>query len=148
MSKYTGSSADRTVVVGEYKATRTTLVDGDRGEAQMDANGFLMTSLGTKIAGEDLTNDVIRVEHQMGYATISTATTTTVKTGAGVLHNIIVTGGTTGTIVIYDNTAGSGTKIADFDTTNALAVYPFHCKFSTGLTIITSAATKITVNYR
>jgi hypothetical protein len=135
-------------VGGVYNATAPTIQDRGREEFQLDASGNQKTTLATKLAGEDLTNDVMKVEHQMRYATIATATTTTVKTGAGVLHNIIVTGGTTGTIVIYDNTAASGTKIADFDTTNLLATYPFHCKFSTGLTIVTSAATKITVNYR
>jgi hypothetical protein len=82
------------------------------------------------------------------YATISTGTTTTVKSGKGILHRIIVTGGTTGTIVIYDNTAASGTKIADYDTTNALATFDFDVAFSTGLTIVTSAATKLTVIFR
>jgi hypothetical protein len=81
-------------------------------------------------------------------ATISTAATTTVKTGKGFLVRLIVTGGTTGTIVVYDNTAASGTKIADFDTTNTIDSYEFNAKFDTGLTIVTSAATKITVVYR
>lgn len=79
---------------------------------------------------------------------ISTATTTTVKTGAGLLHSIVVTGGTAGTIIVYNNTAASGTVIASFSSTNALESYLFDCSFSTGLTIITSAATLLTVNYR
>lgn len=148
MSKYTGSSADRTVVVGEYKATRTTLADGDRGELQVDTNGFLVTTLGTAIKGEDLLNDVMKVEQQMSYQAISTATTTTVKSGSGLLHSIIVTGGTAGTIIVYDNTAGSGTVIASFDSTNALETYVFNAKFTTGLTIVTGAATKLTAIYR
>lgn len=42
MSKYTGkNAADRTVMVGEYKATPTTLSDGERGEVQMDTKGNL-----------------------------------------------------------------------------------------------------------
>ena len=106
------------------------------------------TSLATLIAGEDLTNDVLKIERRCSYVAISSATATVVKSGAGVLHRITVTGGTTGTIVIYDNTAGSGTKIADFDTINALASYELNVAFATGLTIVTSAATKITVSYR
>lgn len=76
---------------------------------------------------------------------ISTGTTTVVASGEGTLHLITVTGGTTGTITVYDNTAGSGTVIATFTTTNAIATYFFNCKFAKGLTVVTSAATNITV---
>lgn len=80
---------------------------------------------------------------------IATATTTAVKTGTGQLGSIIVTGGTAGTIIVYDNTAASGTILASFDSTNALAEYDFKgVPFYTGLTIITGSATKITVVYR
>jgi hypothetical protein len=113
-----------------------------------DDNDNQYGTLGTKLAGEDLTNDVMKVEQQMSYQAISTATTTTVKSGSGLLHSIIVTGGTAGTIVIYDNTSGSGTKIADFDSTNALETYVFNAKFTTGLTIVTGGATKLTAVYR
>jgi hypothetical protein len=148
MSKYNGSWAERSVAVGEYKAAPTTLSDGDRGEMQVDKEGFLLVNLGKAIKGEDLYNDVMKVEQQMSYQAVSTATTTTVKSGSGLLHSIIVTGGTAGTIVIYDNTAGSGTVIASFDSTNALETYVFNCKFSTGLTIVTGSATKVTAIYR
>lgn len=79
---------------------------------------------------------------------ISTATTTVVKTGSGVIGSVTVTGGAAGTIVIYDNTAASGTIIASFDSTAALATYLRDKTFTTGLTIVTSAATKITVAWR
>lgn len=82
------------------------------------------------------------------YSYISTAATTTVKSGTGILKSIIVNGGTAGTVILYDNTAGSGTVIASFDSTNALATYPFELTFNTGLTVVTGAATKVTVIYR
>lgn len=100
------------------------------------------------LAGEDLTVGVMKVEQRFTDTYISTATTTTLKTGAGILHTIVVNGGTAGTIIVYDNTAASGTIIASFDSTNALATYTFDCTFSTGLTVITSAATKLSVNFR
>lgn len=84
--------------------------------------------------------------HSVSY--ISTISTTTAKSGAGVLHTITVNGGTAGTIIVYDNTAGSGTVLASFDATNALATYTFNATFTTGLTIVTAAATKLTVTYR
>lgn len=104
--------------------------------------------LNQRIAGEDITNDVLKTEERFSYTYISTATTTTVKSGSGFLHTITVNGGTAGTIICYDNTAGSGTIIASFDSTNALNTYQFNVSFGTGLTIVTSAATKITVAYR
>ncbi len=134
--------------VGQYNASAPTVTDTRYNHLQLDVNANLKTALGSLIAGENLTTNRLNNEPVYSYATITTATTTTVKSGAGTLARIIVTGGTTGTIIIYDNTAGSGTKIADFDTTNALATYPFDATFSTGLTIVTSAATKLTVLYR
>lgn len=57
-------------------------------------------------------------------------------------------GGTAGTIIGYDNTAASGTILFSFDSTNALATYMFDVQFNIGLTIVTSAATKVSVSYR
>jgi hypothetical protein len=115
---------------------------------QIEDNGDAYVTLGTTIAGEDVPNDVLKVEQRNSYSYISTATTTTIKTGAGLLHTITVNGGTAGTIIVYDNTAASGSIIASFDSTNALETYVFDVVFATGLTIITGAATKVTVSYR
>lgn len=57
-------------------------------------------------------------------------------------------GGTAGTIIGYDNTVGSGSIIFSFDSTNALNTYTFDEEFVNGLTVVTSAATKLTVNVR
>lgn len=97
----------------------------------------------------DAVNDSI-TSYPFGHTStyISTATTTTIKSGAGVLHTITVNGGTAGTVIVYDNTAASGTIIASFDSTNALATYMLNVAFGTGLTIITAAATKLTVSSR
>jgi hypothetical protein len=111
------------------------------------ANQFPVT-LATLLAGEDQTNNVTKVEQRFNATYISTATTTVVKGSGGFLHSIVVQGGTTGTIKVYDNTAGSGTVIADFDTTNAIASYQFNCVCATGITVVTSAATKLTINWR
>lgn len=116
--------------------------------ANSDDNGNLWVTSGTLTSGENQTSNRIMVEVFCTAAYISTATTTVVKTGAGFLHSITVEGGTTGTIIIYDNTAASGTIIASFDSTVALATYILDVAFSVGCTIITSAATKITVSFR
>jgi hypothetical protein len=86
-----------------------------------------------------------------GYANINTNTTTTVKSGAGVLHNITInTKGATGnTATIYDNTSGSGTKIATIDTTQQVQTLALDVSFNTGLTIVTAngTAADLTVSY-
>jgi len=47
------------------------------------------------------------------YQNITTNTTTTVKSGPGFLHTICLnTAAANGTVTVYDNSAGSGTKIA------------------------------------
>ena len=87
------------------------------------------------------------------YANITAAapTTTTLKTSPGVLHSVCQnTPDATGTVTIYDNTTGSGTKIG---TITGYASTP-HCfiydvAFWTGLTVVTAtAAQDITVTYR
>lgn len=78
---------------------------------------------------------------------ISTATTTVVKDGAGILHLITINGGTLGAITVYDNNAGSGTKIATLDASADRRSYFYNVRFTTGLTIVTAAATDITVAF-
>lgn len=87
------------------------------------------------------------VELGSAYAYISTATTTIVKAASGYLHTLTIDGGVAGTVIVYDDPATSGTIIASFDSTNALQTYTFDIQFNSGLTIITSAATKVTVSY-
>lgn len=101
-----------------------------------------------RLAGEDLTNDVQKVEQRFNSSNITTATTTTVKTGAGMLHSITINTTAAGTITIYDNTAGSGTKIGTIAASAAGPTFMYNVSFSTGLTIVTGAASDITVSYR
>lgn len=84
------------------------------------------------------------------------AATTTVKSGAGVLHSIVINrSALSGTITIYDNTAGSGTKIGTI-TYGALTLLTdppisalYDASFSTGLTIVTVGANlDLTIMYR
>lgn len=79
---------------------------------------------------------------------ISTATTTQVKTGAGVLKAIVIGEAAAGAISIIDNTSGSTVNIGTLKASAAEGVYEFNCQFAVGLRIITAAATKISVIYR
>lgn len=131
-----------------YNATPTTRTEWQAGPLQADTAGNLLNSLGTRIAGEDITNNRLLTETRCTGTYISTATTTVVKTGAWVLHTLVVQWGTAGTIIGYDNTAASGDIVFSFDSTNALNTYTFNRELAIGLTIVTSAATKLTVNVR
>ena len=76
---------------------------------------------------------------------ISTATTTTVKTGVGRMVRINITETAAGTITVYDNTAASGTILAVFKASVVEGTYEFNCRFGIGLTIVTAGASKLTV---
>lgn len=85
------------------------------------------------------------------YNNITTKTTTVVKSGAGVLMGITINKqGSTDTIQIYDNTAGSGTLIASITDTTKASVYNYDVAFATGLTIVSGGTTAgdYTVRYR
>jgi hypothetical protein len=84
---------------------------------------------------------------------ITDASTTVVRTGPGALMAIIVNAAVAnGTITIYDNTAGSGTKIGTITYPATLLanhnVFPYFCKVTTGLTIVTTGTADITVVYK
>lgn len=97
--------------------------------------------------GEDSTLDRTFGGWKGSGSYISSATTTTVKSGAGVLHAIVVGETAAGAITIYDNTAASGTTIGVLKSSIVEGTYVFDRIFSTGLTIVTAAASKIHVSY-
>lgn len=84
---------------------------------------------------------------------ITTATTTVVKSGAGVLHEL--TFGkhvATGVVTVYDNTAASGTVLMVITVGAALLSDPplsitIDRAFATGLTIVTSQAEDLSGGY-
>ena len=86
------------------------------------------------------------------FSHITTNTTTTVKSGAGVLRRIVINtkGSIVNTLTIYDNTTGSGTVIGVIDTVNGVSGhFEYGVSFSTGLTIVTAngTAADVTVIY-
>lgn len=78
------------------------------------------------------------------------AATTQVKSGAGILHKIIINTPVAGTISVIDNTAGSTVNIALITMTADVKPYEltYDLAFATGLRIITSVAADVTVVYR
>lgn len=83
---------------------------------------------------------------------IAASATNTIKSGAGVLHAVIVNtkGTVASTLTLYDNTAGSGTIIAIIDSLNLSGTFEFDIAFATGLTIVSTGtvAPDFTVSYR
>lgn len=140
--------ADATL--GTSKVQYVKLMDGTingTDKAIVSTSG-LRTDMGSKLAGEDLVSDVIKVEQRYTPFAISTATTTTVKSGSGFVHIIRIVGGTMGNVTIYDNTAASGTVLLPTVTAVNGIIVLDDVTFTTGLTIVTAAATVITGSYR
>ena len=77
------------------------------------------------------------------FANINTNTTTTVKSGAGVLKRIVVNkiGTSSNTCTIYDNTTAAGTIIGTIDPVHTHMVFEYDVVFNTGLTIVTATGT-------
>jgi len=88
-SPSTTPTGTASVPLAKYNATPTTRTEGQFGVLQADTLGNLKNTLGTTIAGEDIPNDVTKVEFRNNLTYISTATTTVCKTGAGLLHSLI-----------------------------------------------------------
>lgn len=86
-----------------------------------------------------------------GYTNITTNATTTLATkGPTTLHAIIVNNpGTTWVVTVYDNNAGSGTKIGTITGPIAGGNYIYDVDCANGLTIVTTGATPgdITVSF-
>lgn len=83
---------------------------------------------------------------------ITTATTTTLVTGPGRLCRIHCYGGTMGLVQVFDNTVGSGTVIPVGPRSGgywpvAGSMEDLQIAFSTGLTIVTGAATLLAVTF-
>lgn len=78
---------------------------------------------------------------------ITTATTTSVKSSAGVVGTLSnASGAVTGTITVYDSTTGSG-NVVWTGTLAAGQILPIGMPCATGITIVTAAADAIAVSY-
>jgi hypothetical protein len=105
------------------------------------------------IAAQAISTTPVQTFESNSFSNLLANATTTVKSGAGTLVgiNINTKGASANTLTIYDNTAGSGTKIGTVDTVNGVIGHiPFKAAFATGLTVViaTGTAADITVIYR
>jgi len=111
-------------------------------------NDYIDVNLKSKIAGEDLTNDILKIRDAATYTNITSSSL--IKTGAGVLKGIVVNSHTSGTLKLWDNTAGSGTVIFN---TISFAAGPNFIKlpaveFSTGLYATVGGTADITLLWK
>mgnify|MGYP007100058916 CR=1 FL=1 len=136
--------------ISGIKYQRVKLIHGADGtnDGDVSSTNGLPTVLKEYIAGEDATADVMKVEQRYSNFNISTATTTTVFSGQGFLHELICVGGTLGNVTVYDNTAASGTVLCPAAQPAQGAVILRDISISVGLTIVTAAATVLTGSYR
>ena len=114
------------------------------------ANGLLKVS-GTVQPGNTQNTTAWYMEQQFTGTNITTNTTTTLKSGSGVAHTIVINArGTGSTITVWDNTSAAGTKLATIDSTLSTTAFLYDMKFGTGLTVVTAGAgaADITVTYR
>lgn len=120
-----------------------------------DTTDSVKVSLATLIAGEDLTNDVQKVENRYSYTRL--AADGQVKAGAGFIHTLTFAcadaAPTAGSIIVYDSLTETGTVIYSetFDTT-AFRGYSvlLDVSFATGCYVgfTTTADVGCTVSYR
>ncbi len=78
---------------------------------------------------------------------INKAGTYIIKTDNGFLHSIVVNTTAAGAITVYDNTSAAEPIIAVLKSNIGENTYTFDVNFITGLTIVTAAASDITVSY-
>lgn len=97
----------------------------------------------------DLVGMVKKFEMQCLYSDI--AASGLVKTGAGRFFGFMVNSNSSGTVKVWDNTAGSGTVIFNTITlpagSTAIFVLPVAVRFTTGLYITIGGTADITVLY-
>lgn len=127
------------------------------GDIKAAADGTIgVNNLGVTIAGEDITNDVLKVEERFSYAAVKTADAQ-IKGSAGFLHSITFScndaAPTAGSIIVFDSLTETGTQIFNHTfTTTPFVPFTvfFDCVFSTGLYIgfTTTADVNVSVSYR
>jgi hypothetical protein len=99
------------------------------------------------------TNTGTAVGYSFTNITAAAPTTTVVKTGAGILHTIVINKSVANSVItLYDNTEASGTKIGTITLPAALTddtvSLTYDVAFTTGLTITTATgASDITVTF-
>lgn len=136
---------------GNVQVNNTSMVNNLSSIAS--SNTAIAASAATIATNTGNTNPVPVFATGNSYSHISTATTTLVKTGAGILHTICInTLGGTASTVEFDAALTHTTPVMGIlnSMTTGQACYTYDVAFSTGLSITTtgSGAPDVTVSYR
>lgn len=140
---------------GKYNATPPTLTDGQRGDMQLDAAGNTKTSLGTLIAGEDLTNDVLKTEVRGSYSyQASAGDNKVIKASAGFLYGVIIGKDVASSIIEISDHASDGDGAVKIHLegstlmTSTKGYVPVNASFATGICADLDNQTHVTFIYR
>ncbi len=134
-----------------YNTSAPAPSNGNQVPLQSDSAGNLKVAEQFAPVYEDNTAGVAIVEHRYSNAIMTTATTTIVKSGAGLLHTVCVnTCVASATVKLYDALSASGTPrtITCGATAQAMPCQVYDTTFSVGLTAVTSGATDVSYSYR
>lgn len=120
----------------------------DEERAAITPNG-VRTDMTTKIAGEDITNDIIKIRDNATYTNLSASAL--IKTGAGVIKGIVVNSHSSGTLKLWDNTSGATTVIFNtitFAAGSGIVLNLPAVEFSTGLYATIGGVADITILWK
>jgi hypothetical protein len=135
---------------GQYTSGTQTLPSGRVNTLALDVNGNLKETLGTTIAGEDITNDVLKVESRSLY--LNGTTSQLVKTGSGRFFGVVVNSHTSGTLKFWDNTSAVTTILLNTITLASgpqiLTMPNGPVQFSTGLFVTVGGTIDYTILYQ
>lgn len=107
--------------------------------------GFLKTTLSSAL---DDVNDSITNYPKCSY--VNTAASALIKTGAGQVYGIVINSHTSGTLKLWDNTAGSGTVLCNTMTfaVGERFIPLLGATFGTGLYATISGTADVTILFR
>lgn len=140
---------------GIYNSSAITLANEEGGALALNASGQAQVDLATAIAGEDITNDVLKTEQRYSYAYC--VADTQVKDGPGFVHTLTFSpldaAATAGTIFLYDKlTEATPTVFSYYIPAAALVpvTVTLDVSMTTGIYIgfTTTADVAVTVSYR
>lgn len=111
---WTDNTSRHVLTGGIYQSTQQSVTDGDTAPLEIDANGNLKITAQGLGAGENLTKNRLMTLGEYSYSAVAVADVQ-VKGSAGTLHSVTIScndaAPTAGSIIIYDNTAESGTVV-------------------------------------
>jgi len=81
-------------------------------------------------------------------AAIAAGTASTIKSTSGVLERLQINGASAGTVTLFNNASGTGSKIATVTSTAAVGTYAYGLRFDTGLSVVQTGTADITIVYR